>query len=86
MSIYLFLSHRNVKYTINGHHRDHITVYADVVPVALELSTELLDLTPTPGMPAEAGRLTTSTLSLFLSFLLACFCVGGWGVGGRVIM
>ena len=55
--VYLFLSHRNVKYTINGHHRDHITVYADVVPVALELSTEVLELTPTPGMPAEAGRL-----------------------------
>ena len=47
--------YRNVKYTINGHHRDHVTVYADVVPVALELSTELLKLTPTPGMPAEAG-------------------------------
>ncbi|XP_072178621.1 cilia- and flagella-associated protein 47-like [Diadema setosum] len=46
---------RNVKYTVNGRHRDHVTVYADVVPVALELSTEMLKLTPTPGMPAEAG-------------------------------
>ncbi|XP_041462969.1 cilia- and flagella-associated protein 47-like isoform X1 [Lytechinus variegatus] len=46
---------RNVKYTINGHHREHVTVYADVVPVALALSTDVLKLTPTPGMPAEAG-------------------------------
>ncbi|XP_033113331.1 cilia- and flagella-associated protein 47-like isoform X2 [Anneissia japonica] len=46
---------RNVKYTVNGHHKDHIVVRADVVPVALILPTELLEIKPTPGMPAEAG-------------------------------
>ncbi|XP_077977423.1 cilia- and flagella-associated protein 47-like [Glandiceps talaboti] len=46
---------RNVTYTVNGYHQDHVIVFAEVVPVALQLSTTTLALKPTPGMPAEAG-------------------------------
>ncbi|XP_071954714.1 cilia- and flagella-associated protein 47-like isoform X2 [Antedon mediterranea] len=46
---------RNVKYSVNKHHKDHIVVKADVVAVSLTLPTDLLEIKPTPGMPAEAG-------------------------------
>ncbi|KAK3096977.1 hypothetical protein FSP39_005325 [Pinctada imbricata] len=46
---------RSVSYSVNGHYKHHVTVVADVVPVALELSTEQLVLHPSFGLPAEAG-------------------------------
>ncbi|XP_021363645.1 cilia- and flagella-associated protein 47-like isoform X2 [Mizuhopecten yessoensis] len=45
---------RSVSYTVNGHYKHHVTVVAEVVPVALDLSTEELILTPAFGLPAEA--------------------------------
>ncbi|XP_022089961.1 cilia- and flagella-associated protein 47-like isoform X2 [Acanthaster planci] len=53
---------RNVTYTVNKANKEHVIVYADVVAVALELSTERLELRPTPGMPAEAGLRDIITL------------------------
>ncbi|KAL3884217.1 hypothetical protein ACJMK2_030436, partial [Sinanodonta woodiana] len=46
---------RSVSYTVNGFYKHHVTVTAEVLPVALELSTEELVLTPTHGLPVEAG-------------------------------
>ncbi|XP_033635373.1 cilia- and flagella-associated protein 47-like isoform X1 [Asterias rubens] len=46
---------RNVTYTVNKINKEHVIVYADVVTVALELSSERLELHPAPGLPAEAG-------------------------------
>ena len=43
-------------YTVNKINKEHVIVYADVVTVALELSSERLELHPAPGLPAEAGR------------------------------
>ncbi|PIK59126.1 hypothetical protein BSL78_03931 [Apostichopus japonicus] len=42
-------------YTLNGHHTGHLIVYADVGLVALELSSDVMNLSATPGLPAEAG-------------------------------
>ncbi|XP_070567350.1 cilia- and flagella-associated protein 47-like [Ptychodera flava] len=53
---------RNVTYTVNACHQDHVIVFAEVVPVALQLSSNLLTLKPTPGMPAEAGLRDVITL------------------------
>lgn len=47
---------RSVSYTVNGFYKHHVTVVAEVVAVALELSTEELVLHPSYGMPAEAGK------------------------------
>lgn len=47
---------RSVSYTVNGFYKHHVTVVAEVVAVALELSTEELVLYPSYGMPAEAGK------------------------------
>lgn len=46
---------RSLDFTINGFYKNHITVYAEVVPVALDLSTEDLVLEPSLGLPADAG-------------------------------
>lgn len=46
---------RSVTYTINKFYQNHVTVTAEVVPVGLELSTDLLVVKPTPGLPADAG-------------------------------
>ncbi|XP_078698604.1 cilia- and flagella-associated protein 47-like isoform X8 [Branchiostoma floridae x Branchiostoma belcheri] len=53
---------RSVMYTVNGHHTHHVLVMAEVVPVALELSTQELTVKPFPGMPADAGLRGTVTL------------------------
>lgn len=45
-----------MSYTVNGFYKHHVTVVAEVVAVALELSTEELVLYPSYGMPAEAGK------------------------------
>ncbi len=47
---------RSVDYTINGFYKNHVTVFAEVVPVALDMSIDELLLEPTFGLPAEAGR------------------------------
>ena len=41
---------------INGFYKNHLTVFAEVVPVALELSSEEIVVEPTLGLPAEAGK------------------------------
>ena len=46
---------RSLDYTINGFYKNHVTVFADVMPVTLELSTEELVLEPSLGLPADAG-------------------------------
>ena len=51
----VFLS-RSIDYTINGFYKNHITVFSEVVPVALELSTLDLNVEPHIGLPADAGR------------------------------
>ncbi|XP_052240686.1 cilia- and flagella-associated protein 47-like isoform X3 [Dreissena polymorpha] len=45
---------RSVSYTVNNFHKHHVTVLAEVVPVALELSTEELVLKPSFGLPSDA--------------------------------
>ena len=53
-------------YTVNGFYKHHVTVLAEVVAVAVELSTTKLVLKPGLGMPVEAGELhKESDLKLF---------------------
>ncbi|XP_059154686.1 cilia- and flagella-associated protein 47-like isoform X2 [Physella acuta] len=59
---------RSVLYTVNGFFKHHVTVTAEVVPVALELSTNKLVLKPHQGMPAEAGYRSVITLYNKLNF------------------
>ncbi|XP_013416633.1 cilia- and flagella-associated protein 47 isoform X1 [Lingula anatina] len=59
---------RSVDYTINGFYKNHVIVLADVVPVALHLSTNELLLTPSQGLPAEAGFRGIITLSNVLNY------------------
>ena len=47
--------YRSIDYTINGFYKNHITVFAEVVPVALELSKDELTVEPHIGLPADAG-------------------------------
>ncbi|XP_053397416.1 cilia- and flagella-associated protein 47-like isoform X4 [Mercenaria mercenaria] len=46
---------RSVSYTVNNYHKHHVTVLAEVVPVALQLSTDELVLKPSFGLPSDAG-------------------------------
>ncbi|XP_035825915.1 cilia- and flagella-associated protein 47 [Aplysia californica] len=59
---------RSVMYTINGFYKHHVTVLAEVVPVAVELSTTRLVLKPAPGMPVEAGFRGVITLNNKLNY------------------
>ena len=60
---------RNVNYTINGHHRRHVLVQAEVVPVSLELLSPEVTLRPAAGAPADAGDyLQTSPNALDLIY------------------
>ncbi|KAI0223616.1 Cilia- and flagella-associated protein 47 [Lamellibrachia satsuma] len=59
---------RSLHYTINGCYGSHITVFATVAPVALELSTSHLYLEPFPGLPAEAGVRGVITLCNKLNY------------------
>ncbi|PVD28193.1 hypothetical protein C0Q70_10779 [Pomacea canaliculata] len=59
---------RSVTYTINGFHKNHVTVMAEVVCVGLELSTENLVLMPTLGLPADAGFRGVITLHNRLNY------------------
>ena len=47
--LFVVFHFRNISYTINQKHVNHILVYADVVPVALQVSTSELTLKPEPG-------------------------------------
>lgn len=42
---------------MNNYHKHHVTVLAEVVPVALELSTDELVLKPSFGLPSDAGKI-----------------------------
>ncbi|XP_029458968.1 cilia- and flagella-associated protein 47 [Rhinatrema bivittatum] len=53
---------KTIMYTINTQHTGYVLVTAEVVPVALELSTDMLILKPTPGLLVETGFRTTVTL------------------------
>ncbi|XP_026220063.1 cilia- and flagella-associated protein 47 isoform X2 [Anabas testudineus] len=54
--------YRPVSYSINQQHPGQILVQAQVVPLALELSTTLLVLSPTPSLLAQSGYRTSVTL------------------------
>lgn len=59
---FTFLSFRPVSYSINQQHHGQILVRAQVVPIALELSTTRLVLGPTPLLLAQSGFRTSVTL------------------------
>ncbi|KAM6957968.1 LOW QUALITY PROTEIN: cilia and flagella-associated protein 47-like [Tautogolabrus adspersus] len=54
--------YRPVSYSVNKKHPGQILVQAQVVPVALELSTTLLVLRPTPNLLAQSGYRSVVTL------------------------
>ncbi|XP_067349403.1 cilia and flagella-associated protein 47-like isoform X2 [Channa argus] len=54
--------YRPVSYSINQHYPGQIVVRAQVVPLALELSTTLLVLTSTPPLLTQSGYRTSITL------------------------
>nr|XP_046237666.1 cilia- and flagella-associated protein 47-like [Scatophagus argus] len=54
--------YRPVSYSVNRKHTGQILVQAKVVPLALELSTTLLELHPTPTMLAQSGYRSSVTL------------------------
>ncbi|KAH9504693.1 Cilia- and flagella-associated protein 47 [Bulinus truncatus] len=53
---------RSVLYTVNGFFKHHVTVLAEVVPIALELSANKIVLKPQYGLPTEAGYRGVVTL------------------------
>lgn len=53
---------RSINYSINGYHRQHIVVLAEVVSVALELSGDKVLLRPCPGLLADSGLRGSITL------------------------
>lgn len=57
-----FVYYRSFMYTINQHHTGHVLVVAKIVPVALELSTRELTLSPAFSFLAESGFRSTVTL------------------------
>ncbi|XP_034533198.1 cilia- and flagella-associated protein 47-like isoform X2 [Notolabrus celidotus] len=54
--------YRPVSYSVNQKHPGQILVQAQVVPVALEVSTTLLVLRPTPNVLAQSGYRSSVTL------------------------
>ncbi|KAF0046272.1 hypothetical protein F2P81_002801 [Scophthalmus maximus] len=54
--------YRPVSYSVNQQHPGQILVQAQVVPLALELSTTLLVLRPTPTLLAQSGYRSSVTL------------------------
>lgn len=55
---------RSLDYTINGFYKNHVTVFSEVVPVALQLSTMELIVEPQVGLPADAGKWKIKKISL----------------------
>lgn len=51
-----------MNYSINGYHRQHIVVMAEVVSVALELPRDEVVLRPSPGLLADSGENTSFEL------------------------
>ena len=58
----MFLYSRPVSYTVNQQHPGQILVQAQVVPLALELSTNLLVLRSAPPLLAQSGYRSSVTL------------------------
>ncbi|XP_074645875.1 cilia and flagella-associated protein 47-like isoform X2 [Tubulanus polymorphus] len=59
---------RSVTYTINKMYKSHVTVTAEVVPVALELNKSVIEVSPSPGQPSDAGFRGVVTLRNKLNF------------------
>ena len=53
--IWLYSSCRSVRYTINGYHQQHIVVLAEVVSVALELSSEEIEVMSSASLLSDSG-------------------------------
>lgn len=53
---------RSIDYSINGYHQQHIVVLAEVVSVALELSSDEVVLRSSPGLLADSGLRGSITL------------------------
>ena len=49
---------RSLDYTINSFYHNHITVFSEVVPVHIDMSTDELLLEPQMGLPSDAGQNT----------------------------
>ena len=47
---------RAIDFRINTFYSNNVTVFADVVPVRLELSTTCLHVEPQVGLPADTGE------------------------------
>lgn len=60
--------YRSINYSINGFYKNHLTVMADVVPPTLAMHTDLLEVTGTAGLPADAGMRSIITLSNPLNY------------------
>lgn len=58
----ILLSPRPVSFSVNQQHPGQILVQAEVVPLALELSTSLLVLRPNPTLLAQSGYRSSVTL------------------------
>lgn len=62
LQLILLIHCRSVNYSINGYHRQHIVVMAEVVSVALELPRDEVVLRPSPGLLADSGENTSFEL------------------------
>ena len=70
-----FYYYRSLDYTVNGYYKNHVTVFAEVVPVSLELSTDHLIVEPQVGLPADAGQNTLCIFSWMCVYVCVCVCV-----------
>lgn len=61
-NIKILLSYRPVSYSVNQQHPGQVLVQAHVVPLALEVSTTLLVLRPSPTLLAQSGYRSSVTL------------------------
>ncbi|PFX34680.1 Calponin-likey domain-containing protein 2 [Stylophora pistillata] len=52
---------RSINYSINGYHHQHIVVLAEVVSVALELSSDKVLLRPSSGLLVDSGTVDAFT-------------------------
>ncbi|XP_065649230.1 cilia and flagella-associated protein 47 isoform X4 [Hydra vulgaris] len=58
----LGLFEKSIDYIINGHHKSHFLVQANIVKLKLKLSTDKLHLTSVNGAPVESGLRKLVTL------------------------
>ncbi|XP_045555399.1 cilia- and flagella-associated protein 47 isoform X2 [Salmo salar] len=54
--------HKSISYTVNSHHRSHVLVQSQLVPVVLQLSQSQVVLSPSPSYLAQSGYKGTVTL------------------------